>query len=160
MPFENQIPFENWKFYSSCLRYRIMDTPVTQVPPALPIKSYISCWTWRGCCCWWCCCCWGSTVGLDEVAFGSGFSVFTFLGSGLLKLKFRCFTFTAARYLLNNRNIWIMNLNLYSVVCFYKLNNTHVLWWAFIHDKLAYIQVITNCRYSRQVSITNCQYML
>ena len=29
-----------------------------------------------------------------------------------------------------------------------QLNNTCVMWWAFIWDKLAYVQVVTNCRYS------------
>ena len=33
-------------------------------------------------------------------------------------------------------------------VCCLKLNITNVLWWAFIQDKLAYVQVILNCRYS------------
>ena len=32
------------------------------------------------------------------------------------------------------------------VVCCYKANNKSILCWAFIRDKLAYVQVLTNCQ--------------
>ena len=33
-------------------------------------------------------------------------------------------------------------------VCWCKLNYAHILGWAFICDKLAYVQVVTDCRYT------------
>ena len=46
------------------------------------------------------------------------------------------------------------------IVCCCKPNNANVLWEVFIRDKLAYVQVVTNCLWSVAQMCTREEYYL